>query len=63
MRNAEKVGMTTRRPENPCEEVLKGIGDSLSYSASSDSEEDVELEEDNKEDTVPGKLSEDNEPS
>jgi hypothetical protein len=63
MRNAEKVGMTTRRPENPFEEVLKGIGDSLSYSASSNSEEDVELEEDNKEDTVPGKLSEDNEPS
>jgi len=63
MRNVEKVGMTTRRPENTFEEVLNAIVDSLSNSTCSENEEDWELEEDNTEDTEPGKLSKDDEPS
>jgi len=36
MRNAEKVGLITTKPETTCEELLNAFGDSLSDLASSD---------------------------
>ena len=63
MRNADESGLTTRKPEQTYNEMLNGIGDSLSNLASSDNEEDGDNEEDVEDDTDQGKLSEDNEPS
>jgi len=63
MRNADESGLTTRKPEKTYDEMVNGIGDSLSNLASSDNEEDGDNEEDDEEDTDLGKLSEDNEPS
>jgi len=62
MRNAEKAGLTTTKPEITFEEMLNAIGDSLSGLARSDDEEDGEDEDDKEEDPVGGKLSEDDEP-
>ena len=58
---AENVGLTTGEPEKAFHEMMVTIGDSLSYLASSNDEEDGE-DEDN-EDTEWGKLSEDDQPS
>ena len=62
MRNAEKAGLTTTKPETTFEEMLNSIGDSLSDHASSDDGEDGEDEDDDEEDPELGKLSEDDEP-
>jgi len=42
MRNAEKVGLTTAKPEITVEEMLNATRDSLSEFPSSDDEEDGE---------------------
>jgi len=63
MTNAEKAGLTTRKPKKRLKEMLNVIGDSLSNLASSDDEEDGEDEVDEKENTQLGKLSKDDEPS
>jgi len=42
MRNAEKVGLTTTKPETTSEEMVKAIGDSLSDLAIADDGEDGE---------------------
>ena len=52
MRNAEKAGLKTTKPETTFQEMLNAIGDSLSDLASSDDEEDP----------AGGKPSEDDEP-
>jgi len=62
MRNAEKAGLTTTKPETSFEVMLNAIRDSLSNRASSDNEEDGEDEDDDEEDPVGGKISEDDEP-
>jgi len=62
LRNAEKAGLTTTKPETTFEEMLNTIGDSLSDLASSDDGEDGEDEDDDEEDPVGGKLSEDDKP-
>jgi len=61
IRNVEKAGLTTRKPEKTFQEMLNAIGDSLSDPASSDDEEDTEDEEDDH-NTERVKLSEDNKP-
>jgi len=61
MRNTEKVGSTTRKPENTFQEMLNAIGQSLSNLARSNDEQDVEVETDDEEDTERGKLSKDDE--
>jgi len=63
MRNAEKAGLVTTKPETTFEEMLNAIGDSLSDPASSDDEEVGEHEDDDEEVPVRGKLSKDDEPS
>jgi len=62
MRNAEKAGLITTKPETTFEEMLNAIGDSLSDLASSDNGEDGENEDDDEEDPAGGNLSEDDEP-
>jgi len=62
MRNAEKAGLTTTKPETPFEEMLNAIGDGLGDRASPDDGEDGEDEDHNEEDPAGGKLSEDDEP-
>jgi len=62
MRNAENVQSTTSMPENILEEMLNTVRDSLSDVASSDDKEAGEDEENDKEDTELGKVSEDNKP-
>jgi len=57
MRNAEKAGLTTRKPKTTFEEILNAIGDSLSSLPSSHDEEDGEYEQDNEDKTELGKLS------
>jgi len=63
MRNAEKAGLTTTKPEKTFEEMLKAIGDSLSDLASSNDEEAGEDEDDNEDNHAGGKLCEDIESS
>jgi hypothetical protein len=60
MTHAELAGLTSRKPEKTCEEMLVAIGDSLSDLASSKDGEDGEDEDD--QETEQGKLSEDDEP-
>ena len=60
MTHAEMAGLTSRESEKMFEEMLVAIGDSLSNLASSDVGEDGEDQDD--EETVQGKLSEDDEP-
>jgi len=62
MRNAEKVGLTTTKPETTFEEMLNARGDSLSNLASSDIGENGEDEDDDEADPVGSKLSDDDEP-
>jgi len=62
MRNVEKVGLTTTKPETTLDAMLNPIGDSLSNLASTDDQADGECEDDDEEDPVWGKLSEDYEP-
>jgi len=62
MRNAEKAGLTTTKPEQKFEEMLNAIGDSLSDLASSDNGEDGEDEDDDEEDSAGGNLSKDDQP-
>ena len=62
MRNAEKVGLTTTKPETTCEEMLNAIRDSLSDLACSDDGEDGVDKDDDEEDSAGGKLSEDDQP-
>jgi len=59
MRNAEKAGLTTTKPETTFEEMLNAIRDSLSNLASSDDGEAGEDEDDDNKDHAGGKLSED----
>jgi len=63
MRNAEKVGLTTTKPETTFQDKLNAIGDSLSDLGSSDDEEDREDEDDYEEEPAGGKLSQDDEPA
>jgi len=62
MRNAEKVGFTTRKPETTFEELLNAIWDSVSNLAISDDGEDGEAEGHDEEDSEQGTPSEDDEP-
>jgi len=62
MRNAEKVGLSTTKPETTFEEMLNTIGDSLTDVASSENGEDGEDEDDDEDNPELGKLSEDDEP-
>jgi len=62
MTTAGNVGATTRKPKTTFEEMLNSLGDSLSDLASSDDHQDGEDKEDDEEDTVHGKLSDDDEP-
>jgi len=62
MRNAEKAGLTTTKPETTFEEMLNAIGDGLGDRASPDNGEDVEDKDDDEEDPPRGKLSEDDDP-
>ena len=62
MRNAEKAGLTTTKPETTFEEMLNARGDSLSNLASSDIGENGEDEDDDEADPVGSKLSDDDEP-
>jgi len=62
MRNAEKVGLKTTKPEITLEEMLTAIGDSLSILASSHHGEDGEDEDDHIKDPELGGLSEDDQP-
>ena len=62
MRNAEKVGLTTTKPETTFGEMLNPIGDSLSNLASFDYVENGDNEDDDEEDSSLVKLSEDDEP-
>jgi len=59
MTHAKVAGLTSRKPEKTCEEMLVAIGDSLSDLASSNHGENGADEDD--EDTEQGKLSEDDE--
>ena len=62
MRNAEKAGLTTTKPERPFEEMLNAIRECLRDLASSNNGEDGEDEEDDQEDPELGKLKADDEP-
>jgi len=62
MRNAEKEGLTTTKPETTFEEMLNAIGVSLSDLANSDDGEHGEDEDDDEEDPAAGKCNEDDEP-
>jgi len=62
MRNAEKAGLTTTKPETKFEEMFNAIDDSLSDHASSDDGEDGEDKDNDDKDPAGGKLSEDDEP-
>ena len=62
MRNAEKAGLTTNKPETTFEEMLNSIGDILSHHDSSVDAEDGEDEDDDGEYPAGGKLCEDDEP-
>jgi len=62
MRNAEKAGLTTTKPETTFVEMSNAIGDSLSDLAYSDNGEDGQDEDDDEEDPAGGKHSEDDKP-
>ena len=62
MRNAEKAGLTTTKPETTFEEMLNAIEESLSNLASSDNWEDGKDNDGDEEDHELGKRSENNEP-
>jgi len=62
MSNAEQAGLTTTKPRTTFEEMLNAIGDHLSAIASSNHGDDGVDKDDDEEDPVGGKLSEDYEP-
>jgi hypothetical protein len=62
MGNVEKGPSTTTKPEISLEEMLNAIGYSLSDLARSEDGEDGEYEDNYKEDTGHGKLTDDDEP-
>jgi len=62
MRNAEKAGLTTNKPETLFEEMLTAMGVSVSNLASSDDEEDGQDEDDDEKDPAGGKLRDDDQP-
>jgi hypothetical protein len=62
MRNVEKARSTTTKPGTTFEEMLNATRDSLSKHATSDDVEHVEDENDDEDDTILGKLSEDDKP-
>jgi len=62
MTNVETARSTTKKPKTTFEEMLNAIRESLSDLASTDDEEDGDVEDDDEEDTELGKLSEDDEP-
>jgi len=62
MQELKYMTTATGKPETTFEEMLNGIGDSLSYLASSEDAQDGEDEEDDDYDTELGKLSDDDEP-
>lgn len=62
MRNAENVGVTTRRPKYTFDEMLNAIGDCLFNLASSDDQQQGEEEKNDQDHTELGKLGEDVEP-
>jgi len=61
MRNADKVGSTSKKLAKSFEDILKAMGDRLSVLASSHDEVDGEHKDDD-EDSELGKLSKDDEP-
>jgi len=61
MRNAEKAGLTTTKPERTFGEMLNAMGDSLSDLAISDDGEDGEDKDDDEEHPPGGKLGKDDE--
>jgi len=63
MRNAEKGGLTTRKPNKTFEKMLNALGESLGDLADSHNGEDGKDKEDDEEHIVQGKPSEDDEPS
>ena len=62
MRNAEKAGLTTTKPDTTLEEMLNAMGGSLCNLASSDNREDGEDKDDDEGNGEMGWLSEDDEP-
>ena len=62
MKELKDMTTSTGKPQTTIEQMLNGIGDTLSDRASSNNEEDGEHEEDDEEDTELGKLSDDDEP-
>jgi len=62
MRNCEKAGLTTTKPETTFQESVNTIGDSLSDYECSDDEQDRDNQDDDDEDPAGGKLTEDDEP-
>jgi len=62
MKNFGNTVLKTRQPEKTFEQMLNAIGDSRSDPACSDNEEDVEVEEDDEEDTELGMLTKDDQP-
>jgi len=62
MRNAEKAGSTTTKPETTFQEMLNPIGDSHCHLASFDHREEGEDEDDDEDNHAGGYLSDDDEP-
>jgi hypothetical protein len=62
MRMAGKAGLKMRKPEKTFQDLCYPIGDSRSNRTSADDEEAVKNKEDYEEDTIVGKLSQDDEP-
>jgi len=62
MRNAEKTGSTTRKPDTSCNEMFYAIGDGLSNLASSDNKEDEAEKPEDEDDTELGNQNKDDEP-
>jgi len=62
MRNADKAGLTTTKPETTSEVMLIAMGDGPSNLPSPDDGEDGDCEDDDEGDPDQGKLSEDDEP-
>jgi len=62
MRNAEKVGLTTTKPNTTFKEMWNAIGDSPSYIVSSDKAEHGEDEDDHDDNSELGKLNENDKP-
>lgn len=59
IRNTENAGLATSKPKISFPEMLHAIKDSLTDLASSNNEEDQDIEDNDEEDTVLGMLSED----